>query len=278
VGRQRAALKQAVASARKTLAWEAEKMRQQERLVGEGLILRQTLLDTIQRYNAARERIGEVESQLAQVQVSDLEQRNQRQTDVFSSEVKITEAKRLFDELARELKSKTEIVSRYGGRILEILTEPGRMAGSGEPIMRLDQAGGSLRKLEAVIYVPSGYGKQIRVGMPMLLSPSTVKQEEFGQICGRVTYVSEFPATARGMQRTLKNEQLVAGLAGRDAPFEVHAELLTDPATVSQLKWSSSKGPPLRIESGTLASAFIAVDKRRPIELVVPLLRELTGI
>jgi HlyD family secretion protein len=278
VGRQRASLRQAMASARKTLNWEAQKMRQQERLVTDGLILRQTLLDTVQRYNAARERISEVESQLAQVEVANLEQRNQRQTDVFAGEVKITEAKRLFDELGRELKSKTEIVARYGGRILEILTEPGRMGGSGEPIMRLDQAGGSVRRLEAVIYVPSVFGKQIRMGMPMLVSPSTVKQEEFGQIRGKVTYVSEFPATTRGMQRTLKNEQLVASLAGRDAPFEVHAELLTDPATASQLKWSSSKGPPMRIESGTIATAFIAVEERRPIELVVPLIRELTGI
>ena len=108
-----------------------------------------------------------MESQLAQLQVADLEQRNQRQTDVFAGEVKITEAKRLVEELSRELKSKTEIVSRYGGRILEVLTEPGRLAAAGEAIVRLDQAGGSVHKLEAVIYVPSVFGKQIKVGMPM---------------------------------------------------------------------------------------------------------------
>jgi HlyD family secretion protein len=278
IERQRAAAKQAMASARKTMEWEARKMRQQERLVSEGLILRQTLLDTMQRYNAARERLNEAESQMAQIGVSDLQQGNQRQTEIFASEVKITEAQRLVDEVRRELKSKTEVVSRQSGRILEILTDQGRMAASGEPILRLDQSGGTVRKLEAVIYVPSVFGKQIHVGMPMLISPSTVKQEEFGQIQATVTYVSDFPATTRGMQRTLKNEQLVASLAGHDAPFEVHAALTADPSTPSQLKWSSSKGPPVRIESGSLATANIAVDTRRPIELVVPLIREVTGI
>jgi HlyD family secretion protein len=276
--RQRAAASQAITSARKTLGWEAQKLRQQKQLVADGLLLRQTLLDTMQRHNAARERINEAESQLAQLEVQDLEQDNQRQTEIFGSEVKITEARRLVDELARELASKTEIVSRYTGRIVEILTEQGRLAGAGEPIMRLDPSGGTVRKLEAVVYVPSSHGKQIRVGMPMLVSPMAIKQEEFGQILATVTHVSDFPATSRGMQRTLKNEQLVASLAGRDAPFEVRAELTVDGSTPSGFRWSSSKGPPARIESGALTTAHISVDHRRPIDLVVPLIREITGI
>ena len=134
-----------------------------------------------------------------------------------------------------------------------------------------------MRELDAVIYVPSGYGKQIKPGMPILVAPTTVKQEEFGQMLARVTYVSDFPATPRGMQRTLKNEQLVQSLARGDAPYEVHAELLLDPDTRSGFKWSSSKGPPSRIQSGTMATANIEVDQRRPIELVVPLIREWSG-
>jgi len=95
---------------------------------------------------------------------------------------------------------------------------------------------------------------------------------------GRVTYVSDFPATSRGMRRVLKNDKLITGLAGSDAPYEVHADLLVDASTASKYKWSSSQGPPLRIQSGTLAVAHVTVASRRPIELVVPLLREYTGL
>jgi HlyD family secretion protein len=51
-----------------------------------------------------------------------------------------------------------------------------------------------------------------------------------------------------------------------------------DPATVSRYRWTSSQGPPIRIESGTLAGSSITVTTRRPIELVIPLIREYLGL
>ena len=95
---------------------------------------------------------------------------------------------------------------------------------------------------------------------------------------GKVTYVSDFPATSKGMRRVLKNEKLVQGLSGSDAPYEVHADLIVDPSTASRYRWSSSKGPPLKIQSGTLATGAIEVSARRPIEMVVPLVRKYSGI
>jgi HlyD family secretion protein len=58
----------------------------------------------------------------------------------------------------------------------------------------------------------------------------------------------------------------------------VHADLEVDPSTASRYRWSSSNGPPLRIQSGTLATAHVIVSEKRPIELVIPLLRKHTGI
>jgi HlyD family secretion protein len=122
------------------------------------------------------------------------------------------------------------------------------------------------------------HGKQVHTGMPILIAPSTVKQEEYGLMLGKVTYVSDFPATSKGMQRVLKNDKLVVGLAGSDAPYEVHADLSVDPKTVSHYRWSSSSGPPLRIQSGTIATANITIGSRRPIDLVIPWLRENLGL
>jgi HlyD family secretion protein len=80
------------------------------------------------------------------------------------------------------------------------------------------------------------------------------------------------------MLRVLKNDKLLAALVGADAPYEVHADLLVDEDTFSRYKWSSSQGPPLKIQSGTRAAAYITVGTRRPIEMVVPLLRKYTGL
>jgi HlyD family secretion protein len=275
---QRRTAKQAIRSAQKAVAWERRKIRAQKRLVAEGLILRQTLLDSIQRQNTAEERLRQAHSQLAELQVSALEQQNRRRTDGFAAGVKVSEAERLVDELARELAAKTDVVARQSGRILELLTEPGRMVSAGDPLMRLGHRDRHARGLGAIVYVPSAEGKRIRNGMSVLVAPTTVKQEEFGRILGQVTSVSELPATTRAMQRALKNEQLVASLAGQDAPFEVHIQLVSDASTASGLRWTSSKGPPLSIESGTMATAHITVNRRRPVQLVLPLLREVSGI
>jgi HlyD family secretion protein len=70
----------------------------------------------------------------------------------------------------------------------------------------------------------------------------------------------------------------VSELSGQDAPYEVHADLIVDPMTTSHYKWTSANGPPLRIQSGTLATANITVATHRPIEMVLPLLRKATGL
>jgi HlyD family secretion protein len=278
LAQQRAAIEQSIASAETLQHWTAEKILIETRLVNEGLMLKQNLLDTRQKRHATLERIGDGKSQLAQIRVKELELRNRQAEDVATSRIKIEEAERNVEDLTRELKNKTQIASPYTGRILEILTEQGMVAGVGEPIMRLDLAGRTVKGLEAVLYVPSSYGKQIHVGMPVLIAPSTVKQEEYGMMLAKVTAVSDFPATVKGMQRVLKNEKLVAALCGQDAPYEIHADLIVDPTTVSQYRWSSSHGPPQRIQSGTLAMANIAVSYRRPVQLVVPLVREYSGL
>jgi HlyD family secretion protein len=275
---QRATIEHAVGAAERNMAWYQEKITAQERLVADGLLLKQTLLTTQQQYDAANERVAEAASQLAQLEVRELELWNKKNEAIRQDQLKVEEHERALAELERELKAKTEVVAPHGGRILEVMTDTGAVVSPGQPVLSLDLTGRTVKDLEAVMYVASIHGKQIRVGMPMLVAPATVKQEEYGMMLGRVTYVSDFPATLKGMQRMLKNERLVSGLAGSDAPYEVHADLVLDPATASRYRWTSSQGPPIRIESGTIAAASITVTTRRPIELVIPLIREYLGL
>lgn len=278
LAQQRAGLEQGIVGAEQSVRWYGEKVAIQEKLVQEGLLTKQTLLTTRQQLDATRDKISDGRAQLAQLAVRELDLRNRRQEEVRASESKIQTQKRTLVELERDSRVNTEIVAQYTGRILEIMTEQGAIVGKGEPILTLDLLGRSVKDLEAVIYVPSIHGKQIKVGMSALIAPSTVKQEEYGMMLARVTYVSDFPATARGMRRVLKNDKLVQGLSGQDAPYEVHADLLVDANTASRYKWSSSGGPPVKIQSGTLALAQISVATRRPVDMVIPLIREYTGL
>jgi HlyD family secretion protein len=275
---QRHTVEQGIAAAEQSIKWYEEKIGIQEKLVQDGLLTKQTLLTTRQQLDEARQRVSDGHSQLAQIAVKELDLHNRRDEEGRGSQTRIDQQERIIAELERDLRSGTEIVAQRTGHVLEILTEQGAMVNRGDPVLTLDLMGRTVKDLEAIIYVPSVYGKQVKVGMTALVAPSTVKQEEYGMMLGRVTYVSDFPATSRGMRRVLKNEKLISGLAGADAPYEIHADLLIDANTASKYKWSSSQGPPLKIQSGTLASAQITVATRRPVEMVIPLIKKYTGI
>ena len=132
--------------------------------------------------------------------------------------------------------------------------------------------------LEAVLYIPAGEGKKIRPGMEVRVSPSTVKTEEFGYILAKVKNVEEFPSTPEGMQSVLRNDTLVSSLSGEGAPIEVVAELIVDSSTSSGFKWTSSGGPDSGVFSGTLCDSAIVIEKKRPIGLVIPILKKKLGM
>ena len=275
---QTAALEQQRSAAEESRRWLEQKIVEQEKLAKQGLITRQTLLATREQFNAAVQRASAGRSELAQIRVRTLALVNEHDGEQDEARFRMEDAEHEVARLERELAERSEVTTPYTGRVLELMTEQGDMVASGEPILSLDLTGRSVKKLMAVLYVPSIEGKRIRPGMRVRIAPSTVKQEEYGMMLGRVTYVSDFPATSKGMARVLKNDQLVNVLSGSGAPYEVHADLTVAPETASRYKWSSSDGPPLTIQSGTLATASIDVRAERPIGMVIPLFRKITGI
>jgi HlyD family secretion protein len=278
LAQQRETVTQTIAAAQRSAKAYRETGELQAKLVREGLLTRQTELATRHQLDQTEQQIGDGQSQLAQIAVHEQELRARHEEEVSASRTKIAAQDRVIAGLEREMKSNTEVVSQHTGRILEIIADQGTLVAAGDAIVTLDLTGRTIKELEVILYVPSSYGKQIQVGMTAYVSPSTVKREEFGLMVGRVTYVSDYPSTSRGMLRILKNDKLLASLVGADSPYEVHADLLVDEHTFSGYRWSSSQGPPLKIQSGTRAAAYITVASRRPIEMVIPLLHEYSGL
>lgn len=279
LSQQRANLEQSIDAGGRTLQALEERRRNEEALVRQGLITRQTLLTTTQQVEDAREKVRAARAELAQLQVQELQSRNETGTHRQEAEFALSQARRELASLEDQLRLSSEVTSRYTGRVLELMVEQGSVVQRGQPVLTIDLTGKSVKDLEVVVYIPSLHGKQVRPGMEIQISPSTVRREEYGYLLGKVTYVSDFPATPAGMKRVLKNDQLVTTLSGQDAPYEIHADLLPDPDpdNTSRYRWSSSQGPPIRIQSGTLASANVVVERRRPIFMVLPPLRRHAG-
>jgi HlyD family secretion protein len=159
--------------------------------------------------------------------------------------------------------------------VLEIKVSPGAVLNIGTPIVVVETEGATL---DAVLYVSADRGKSVKPGMEVRLEPSTVKREEFGTMVGRVVSISEFPITPQGMAAVLHNDTLVSRFSKDGAPYAASVRLQRDDNSVSGYHWAVGRGPAVRLTSGTLAKAEITTRERRPVELIVPMLRKLTGI
>jgi HlyD family secretion protein len=110
--------------------------------------------------------------------------------------------------------------------------------------------------------------------MDVSISPFSIETGEYGELRGFVTRVSEYTVNNEAMRQVLQNDLLVQNLTANGAPYETTVCLLPDPSTVSGLEWTTRKGPPIQIRGGTLCSASVVVDQKRPVAFVVPFIRK----
>lgn len=232
----------------------------QNGLLKEGLITRQSVLSTQQQLDETTAALKELD-----LRKIDFEQ-------------EISQIDRNLESVKTRLKLSTDVISPYTGRVLEIKLDENSIVQVGSSILNMELMGDAIKDLEVVVFVSSLDGKKVKSGMDIYISPSTIKREEYGYMIGKVTSVSEFPTSGQGMMRILQNEQLVRQLSAGAAPIQINADLTPDGNTSSGYKWTSPGGPPIVIQSGTLGTASITVRSQRPISLVIPMLKEFVGV
>ena len=272
---QRATSEQRIAGAMSRKEWYEKRIAAQEKLFAEGVITEKQLLETRDEYSRSQEEIAQARNLLKEIASRELALRNQNQQQASASNLKMADQRRKIQALEHQLEFSSRVTSPKEGRILEVKVDEGNLVALGTAIVSLELNEG---KLEALLYLPAAEGKKVHIGMEALISPTTVRAEEYGLILGKVKAVSHFPATTQGMMRMLANEALVQSLAAAGPPLEIYADLVTEPSTESGYRWSSRKGPPVQIYSGTLCNGMVTVQKQRPIHLLIPYVRETLGI
>jgi biotin carboxyl carrier protein len=173
--------------------------------------------------------------------------------------------------LQDQLEDTSEIKSPYSGIVFELDVLEGELVEKGDSIVKLELSGS---KLQAFLYFPPADGKKIVEGMKSHLSPTTVKEEEYGFIRGEVKQVSLFPMSKAGVMRILQNESLTEEIMKLESPIEVRVNLFTDSSTLSGYQWSFKGGPPIKIYSGTLCNGSVVISSQPPVNLVIPLLKK----
>jgi HlyD family secretion protein len=246
-----------------------------EGLLAKGYTTRRNVEDRRHELTDAQQRKEDTRNEILKLKEQKTDLDTQRQRDIEQSQYRLNEARRQVDKLAAELGRDTTVVSPIEGRVLEIKVSPGSVLNVGTPVIVVETEGATL---DAILYVAADRGKSVKSGMEVRLEPSTVKREEFGTMVGIVESISEFPITPQGMAAVLHNDSLVTRFSKGGAPYTASVRLKRDDNTVSGYRWAVGKGPASRLTSGTLTKAEITTRERRPIELIVPMLKRLTGI
>jgi HlyD family secretion protein len=272
---QEAGLNEAIEVAQQRETYLTGEVAKLEPAVSSGFVTRKTVEDRRVELNSARLRIVDAQNDILKLKAQRLDLQSQRERERMQSEFRINDAKRLVEQLSAELDRGSQIVSPAEGRVVEVKVSAGSVLTVGTPVIEIETAG---RTLEATIYMPPDRGKNIRPGMVVHVEPTMVVREEYGAIIGQIVGISEFPVTPQGMAAGLHNDTLVKRFSQDGAPYAAKVRLDPDSTTVSGYRWSSGKGPSLRLSSGTLARAEVTTREQPPIELVIPLLKRLSGV
>lgn len=216
--------------------------------------------------------LKELDSREANVAQQNLETSTNRQKE-------IQEVQREIAKLELQLSNSSQIVSQHSGRILELAVNPGQVMESGSRLGSIETEIES-SNLVGMTYFTIADGKKIRPGMPLQITPQTVKRERFGGIMGTVKTISAFPVTTEAASSIVGNPEVVKGLVAdkQEGVIQVLADLKPSASTVSGFAWSSSKGPQLKPSSGTTTLVRVTVEERAPITFVLPILRSSSGI
>lgn len=246
-----------------------------EGLLAKGYTTRRNVEDRRRELTDAQQRREDTQNEILKLRSQKTDLETQREHEIQQSEFSLNDARRQMDTIAGTLNQNTQVISPTEGRVLEIKVSTGSVLTVGTPVIAIESEG---TKLEALVYIPTERGKSVKPGMQVRIEPSMVKREEFGTMVGTVVTVSDFPITPQGMAAVLHNETLVSRFSHDGAPYAAKVSLEQDAGTVSGYRWAVGKGPPLHLSSGTLIRAEVTTRRQRPLDLVVPLIKRLTGI
>ena len=189
-------------------------------------------------------------------------------------ETKMREEQHALNLLQVKLIMTQNITAPVDGIIIGIQKSVGDVLREGDVVANIAATG---MGMDAIVYLQPKDGKKVKLNMATLVSPDSIKKEEYGSILGVVKSVSPYPVPRESMQTVLQNKELVEKFTKGGSPIAVWIQLQPDEKTFSKLKWSSSRGPEQLVTPGTLVTVRVVVREQSPFSMVIPALRKLVN-
>ena len=275
LGERSAGLAQVQADARRRVEAMKRRLADEQQLFDAQIVTRSAVLEIQSRLDQAQQDAASASDQIIQL---DLELRDsvvQGEQRVKNAEFALAEAERQLSERLATARITAEVRSPVAGNVEEIQLRAGSLVARGQSILTLETEGVGLTFM---LFAPLRDGEQIQPGQQVRISTNWTTREEDGTMVGGVSETSKLPITPDGLRTLLHSDDLVRHFSDAGPVFMVKVELKRDPSTASGYAWTSSRGAPVLVESGSFGEGEVRVKSQRPISLAIPVLRRWTGI
>ena len=292
IEKQMASVENQVALASETLEQTRQLVKMYESEVGdlEALVAKKLIPNTeLVRGRAslftAMQQVSQQNSIIAQAEAALESSLSTIEQNRLSRAQQTTQAQNSLDQLRIKGEQATSVIAPVGGRLIEHKVGVGSFVSPGTSVATIllmkstaDASGGLKKEYSAILYLPYGTGKQVREGMPAEISLPFAAPSRYGYIKATVKSVATF-VSGSGLAVHLGSEELAKRIQGDiQTPLEITVSLEPDDSTISGLAWTSTRGYPDEIPLLSLCNVQITVQESRPIDLVIPWLKDVVGI
>ncbi|MCO5089499.1 NHLP bacteriocin system secretion protein [Bosea sp. (in: a-proteobacteria)] len=281
--------KQQEANARDTIQLLGQRRELLQQLADGQELLRKSGNTTSERYLRVHAELAEVlersaskQGDLLSLTLNSAEKQAQYERELQALQSRRAQAQRQIERLSDRIRHDTVIRSTQHGLVSELKVLPGDLVRFDTPLISLlpvDESFAGIRpggeRLVAAILIPVKDGKKMRVGMPALVDPTSVRRDVYGAIKGTVSKTPQVAASPEYLRHILRNDDLVRKLTASGPPFLITVEMERDKSTQTGFRWTSSQGPDAQITAGTLLEAKIVIDHVSVLSLLLPALKDL---
>jgi hypothetical protein len=210
-----------------------------------------------------------------QIVIDSLQKFLELNTDLNASEKteiekEILLAKARLEAIQISLQNET-VLAPQKGNVVDINTPVNGSVEEGTALLWLEVPRNQEKQKIFAVF-PRQAGELIQEKMSVQLTFNSVNSQKYGQLFGTVTKVFPyFSSLDQGPLRRLPSDELRTYLEqGEIGAVIVAIEPITDPSTPTGYKWSTLEGPPFALPEGSIGTAKVVTEVKRPISYLIP--------
>ena len=278
LGLQFEASRQTTEQTEKLVRMVEEELSELTKLVDAQLVPRSQLVSTQQNYFGLMQQLTEQETIVARARNEYGSLATKIEQERISRAGGIADARDALATARTREEVSTTVFAPIDGRVLEHAVDLGSAVAIGTAVTSIQPSGDRSQEIEATVFVPYGTGRRIRTGMKAQISLPFASPSRYGYVLAEVVSVSTYVA-GNAASTELGSEALATNLAQALGPMlEVVLRIERDESTPTGVRWTSAKGYGEPLAFPALCGARIIVSEDRPIDLVLPWIKDLLGL